>query len=79
MERAKEYLHGINEGNVMDTCLFQVLKSSWFPVMLDVMFSCRVTFAKEYKAAEICNASLQTNQNTSHLQTSTDVPLFNIF
>jgi len=47
VERRKEYLHGINERNVLDTAFSRRLGLHWFPVTLDVMFGCRATFAKK--------------------------------
>jgi len=63
---------------VLDTVFRRRLNLPWFPVTLEVMFGCRATFAKQYEAAEFRKASLHTNQNTSHFQPSTDVPLVNL-
>jgi hypothetical protein len=46
VERRKEYLLGINERNVLDTVFCQLISCPWFPVTLDVTFSCRATIPK---------------------------------
>jgi len=74
VERRKEYLHGINVRNVLDTVFSRRLCLPWFPVRLDVIFGCRTTITKTKEVAEFRKAFLHTNQNTSHLHTSTDVP-----
>jgi hypothetical protein len=46
MERRKEYLHGINERNMLGTVFYWLISLLSFPVTLDVMFGCRATIPK---------------------------------
>ena len=42
----KEYLHSINERNVLDTVFYRLVTLPWFLVMLDVMSGWKATNPK---------------------------------
>ena len=78
VERRKEYLHGINDRNVVDPVFSRFIGIPRFLDALGVKSGCRFTIPKASVAVELGKALLHTHQHTNDLQISTDVPSVNV-
>jgi len=78
VERRMEYLHGINDSNVVDPVFSRLIGLPMFPDKLDELPGCRFTIPKASVAAEFSKDALHSHQHAKDRQISTDVSSVNI-